>query len=106
MDTTLLLGLVLLALSVLVALMLIQRRRSEQLRERFGPEYERMVNETGDKRRAEAELAARQKRVQSLSIRPLSPDERDRFAEQWRQVQARFIDAPSQAVSEAEQLIQ
>ena len=81
------------------------RQRSEKLRERFGPEYERTVAEKGDTRRAENELTARQKRVSQLDIRPLAADERRRFNDEWRAVQARFVDDPSTAVRDADALV-
>jgi hypothetical protein len=82
-----------------------QRRRSEELRERFGPEYERTVDEVGDRRAAESELASREKRVKELSLRDLSPAERARFGEAWRDIQARFVDDPRAATGDADQLV-
>ena len=75
------------AVLALIALIMLQRQRSQKLREHFGPEYEHVVNEYGDKRRAEAELAAREKRVKQLDIHPLTPEERDRFASDWQAAQ-------------------
>jgi FtsZ-interacting cell division protein ZipA len=82
-----------------------KRQRSEQLRERFGPEYERTVAEKGDTRRAENELTARQKRVSQLNIRPLAADESQRFNDEWRAVQMSFVDDPSVAVRDADALV-
>lgn len=82
-----------------------QKRRTEQLREGFGPEYERTVQETGDRRRAESELAARQKRVDRLHIRPLSGEERSRFAAAWQSTQARFVDDPGGSIGDADRLV-
>lgn len=82
-----------------------QQRRSYRLREGFGPEYDHVVQEYGDTARAERELAARQRRVEKLDIRLLSPQERDRFGGAWANVQHRFVDDPSGAVSEAHQLV-
>jgi hypothetical protein len=99
--------LVLVALVVVGAAVwwLAQRRRSEQLRGKFGPEYDRALKESGDQRRAEAELAQRAERVRKLDIRPLQPADRTRFAESWRADQARFVDDPSGAVVEADRLV-
>jgi len=83
----------------------LQRRRSEKLRERFGPEYERSLKESGDKRRTEAQLEKRAERVEKFHIRQLSYEERARFTEQWDRVQAHFVDAPAGAVAEADQLL-
>jgi hypothetical protein len=83
----------------------LQRRRSEKLRERFGPEYERSVKESGDRRRAEAQLEKRAERVEKFHLRPLTPEDKARFTEQWDRVQAHFVDAPAGAVAEADQLL-
>ena len=80
-------------------------RRSFQLREGFGPEYDHAIQEYGDTARAERELAARQRRVRKLDIRLLSPQERDRFGAAWANVQHRFVDDPQAAVAEAHQLV-
>jgi hypothetical protein len=85
--------------------MYMQKRRTEQLRSRFGPEYERVVETDGDRRRAEAVLEERQKRVEKLDIRPLSIEDRRRFADAWTREQARFVDDPKGAVGEADRLI-
>lgn len=82
-----------------------QRRRSEKLRSRFGPEYERSVAESGDRRRAEAQLEKRAERVEKYHLRPLTAEDRSRFTEQWDRVQAHFVDAPAGAVAEADQLL-
>jgi nitrogen fixation-related uncharacterized protein len=93
---------------ILVALGLVAllwRRRSLKLQEQFGPEYKHAVRQYGDARKAEAELAAREKRVRKLEIRPPTQEDQSRFAEVWRRTQARFVDEPSKAVDEADGLI-
>jgi hypothetical protein len=92
---------------VIVALvwMVLSRRRSDQLRERFGAEYERAVKTEGNARRAERELEARAKRVEALHIRPLTAEDAARFDTSWRTVQARFVDDPKGAVTEADRLV-
>ncbi len=89
----------------LIAYTLSQRRRSEELKSKFGPEYEHAVQTYGNQQRAEQELEAREKRVQVLDIHPLTPDERARFAESWRQVQSKFVDDPSAAIAQAQDLL-
>jgi nitrogen fixation-related uncharacterized protein len=93
---------ILITLGLIVLLWL---RRSRRLREQFGPEYKHAVRHYGDARKAETELAAREKRVRQLEIRPLTNEEQSRFAEGWRRTQARFVDEPSKAVDEADGLI-
>lgn len=83
-----------------------QKRRKETLRlqQRFGPEYVRAVNELG-RSRAEAELAAREKRVERLDIVPLSAADAAKFNQAWTALQARFIDNPKGSVVEADHLV-
>jgi hypothetical protein len=106
MDTNLLVigGLILLLL-VIAALMLTRRRRTEQLAQRFGPEYERTVERMGSRGKAEADLAAREKRVHKLEIVPLAPQEAQRFRTEWQSLQARFVDSPRSAMAEADLLV-
>src|ERR1700732_4632172 len=90
-----------------VAWLYVRKRRSAtaDLRQRFGPEYERAVREHGSERKAEAKLADREKRVEMLKIRDLDPMERERFSKQWKSVQSRFVDSPKGAVAEADDLV-
>jgi hypothetical protein len=105
MNTTAILLLVLILVVIAVGAVLFwQRRRSLALRQKFGPEYQRAVNKFGE-RKAEAELAAREKRVRSFKIRSLTPEEQTRFAGLWTKTQARFVDEPSQAAAEADILV-
>ena len=90
-----------------VAWLYVRKRRSAtaDLRQRFGPEYERAVREHGSERKAEAKLADREKRVEMLKIRDLDPMEHERFLKQWASVQSRFVDSPKGAVAEADDLV-
>jgi hypothetical protein len=81
------------------------RRRHAELRHRFGPEYDREVEQRGSVARAERELLAREKRIRKQHLHPLPEAERARFAEDWVHVQARFVDDPSGAVQSADELI-
>ena len=83
-----------------------RRRRSEELRKQFGPEYEHAVEQYGDDGLAEKELAARALRVEQLRIRPLAPDQSAQYAEAWRSTQTRFVDDPSGAISQADALVE
>jgi len=101
------------ASAVLVVVVLIavgafvERRRSRTLalRNRFGSEYDRAVLKHGSPRQAEAKLADRETRVEALKIRDLGVTERERFVDEWRTVQSRFVDHPKAAVTEADDLI-
>jgi hypothetical protein len=106
METTTLILLALLVVAVVIAaILLIGRYRSRRLQETFGPEYERTVRETDDRRRAEAELEARKRRVEDFDIREIPADEAARYASAWKAVQARFVDDPPGAVGEADRLV-
>jgi hypothetical protein len=84
----------------------LRTRRSRSLQDQFGREYDRTVDKAGDRREAERELAERQKRHDELALRPLSQDARDRYLQQWQVTQGRFVDDPTGAVSEADDLVQ
>ena len=106
MNTTAIIILAIVVVLIAVAAFFyFRRRRSEDLRKQFGPEYKRAVKQYGDQHKAEAELAEREKRVRKLDIRGLTRDEKNRFAENWKKTQTRFVDAPSPAVSEADGLV-
>jgi hypothetical protein len=81
-----------------------EQRRREHLREQFGPEYDHAVDTYGERDQAERALEARQERVAKLHIQPLSAEQSARYAEQWRQVQARFVDDPENAIHDADRL--
>jgi hypothetical protein len=79
--------------------------RRRRLRQRFGPEYERLASERESRRAAEAELTERERRVADLNIRPLSPDARARYRADWVAIQERFVEAPAQALTDASRLV-
>lgn len=81
------------------------RRRTEQLRARFGPEYELALREHGSRAKAETALLDRVNRVNRMSVHPLSDADRERYLAEWEAIQARFIDHPRGAVTEADELI-
>lgn len=107
MDTMTWIALIVLALIVgaVVAWSIARNRKSHYLRERFGPEYENAVRRSRSRLRAEKELEDREARVRRLDIQPLVPADRDRFANSWHDVQARFVDDPLIAVAEADRLV-
>jgi hypothetical protein len=79
--------------------------RQQQLRKRFGPEYDRLVAEYRSRRKATAELARRQRRVRDLDLKELSPEARTRYLDEWAAVQEQFVDAPQRTVGQAQQLV-
>ena len=90
-----------------LAWMYMRKRRATtaNLRQRFGTEYERVVQVHGSERKAEAKLADREKRVEQFHLRDLDPIEHERFSKQWAAVQSRFVDSPKGAVTEADDLV-
>jgi hypothetical protein len=102
---------VLIAISVAIVVLAIvaaktaTRRRTNRLRDRFGPEYERTVESSDSRRKAEAELASREERRNELDIRPLTSAARSRYLQAWEATQSQFVDDPSGAVVGADSLI-
>jgi hypothetical protein len=94
-----------LVVAALVAWNLTSRRRTSHLQDRFGPEYDRAMKEQGDRRRAEGELRDRERRRDAITLIVLSPASRDRYRSRWNDVQARFVDEPAEAVSQADGLV-
>jgi hypothetical protein len=84
----------------------LRTRRSRSLQDRFGREYDRTVDKAGGRREAEQELRKREQRHDELELRPLSADARERYLRQWQVTQGRFVDDPTGAVSEADNLVQ
>lgn len=110
MDTSntallVLVAVVFLIIGVLLTMAFTRFQRTRDLRERFGPEYERAIKEAGDKRQAESELEARLEHVKSLDIHPLSAEDVERFTVEWKATQADFVDEPHAAIQKADQLI-
>lgn len=106
MSTTGWIVLVVLVVLVVIAVLLIRsRQRSAALRQRFGPEYDRTVETAGGRRPAERDLAEREKLHDQVTLRPLPPGARERYAAEWTRVQQNFVDAPNAAVTEADRLV-
>lgn len=105
MDANVLVALLVIALLAVAGWLLLRKRQSERLEQRFGPEYNRAMDELGSRSKAEAELRARQERVEQLHIVPLSPADAAHFSQAWRSLQARFVDNPHVALAEADQLV-
>jgi hypothetical protein len=88
-----------------IAMAAMRVQRTKRLKDRFGPEYERAINEIGDKRQAEDELDARLAHVNTLDIRPLTAEEVNRYALEWQKTQTEFVDEPLSALQKADRLI-
>jgi hypothetical protein len=104
-GTAVVLIILVLLVAVVLGVVLARRRRSSQLQQHFGPEYERSVAATGDRRAAEAELAERRQRREQFDIRELRPEERDRFRDSWNEIQRGFVDDPKQSLRSADLLV-
>jgi hypothetical protein len=96
---------VVVVLIAVIAFLLWRYSASRRLKSRFGPEYQRTVEESGSRRAAEERLRRREERVRSYSIHPLTPDQRARYAASWRAVQAEFVDDPRGALTAADRLL-
>jgi len=108
MNTTTLViigGVILLGIAAVALAVFLSKRRTEKLRTRFGPEYTRAIEEGGGRRKGEAGLQEREKRVEGFALRPLAASDRERYVAAWRKVQAEFVDEPKNSVSRADQLL-
>ncbi len=105
-DPQALIAIAIVVLLLIVAAWAVTRlQTSRRLRKRFGPEYDRLLAEHRDRARVEAELKAREKRVQKLTIRPLTPADAARFSQEWGTLQGRFVDNPKGVVMQADRLV-
>jgi hypothetical protein len=105
-ELALVVALAVILVTAIAAWLFFRKRRTKKLRTQFGgAEYARAVEEGGSRRQAEAGLKERTERVESLKIRALAPGDRARFVGSWGRVQARFVDGPGGAVTEADQLL-
>jgi len=83
----------------------LMKRRTTTLRDQFGSEYDRTLQQTESRREAEADLTARREHREQLDIRPLSPAAQERYSSQWQQVQSRFVDQPAESLGQADELV-
>jgi hypothetical protein len=106
MSTGAIIGIIIAVIVVVAAIVVASAElRRARMRRQFGPEYDRLAQELGSKKKADAELTARQRRVEALNIHELSPDQQASYSGDWTAVQERFVDAPAEAVSAAGTLI-
>lgn len=106
-NTAIIVGVVVILalLAVAIVFLFLRKRGADGLRLRFGPEYERAVEEAGGRHKAESRLHQREKRVRRLAIKPLTPAEREHYLPAWRDIQTQFVDDPKVAVVGADQLL-
>jgi hypothetical protein len=98
--------LIVIVLLLLAAIVLgVRAARRRKLQQQFGPEYDRVVADTGSRTEAERELLERTKRHAQLELKPLSPESRSKYAAAWEEVQIRFVDNPKEAVGTADELV-
>jgi hypothetical protein len=93
-------------LAIIAVLGITMASRRKRLRERFGPEYDRLVTQSDSRRLAEAELTERERRVRKLDLQELSDSARQRYLSQWAAVQEQFVDDPAAAVVDGQQLVE
>ena len=105
MDIIIAVVLVLAVVGAILGPILARRRRTERFQDEFGSEYGRALETTGSEKDAQTELDGRREHVETLSLRPLSTGERERYQADWTAVQAKFVDQPGQATIEADHLI-
>ncbi len=106
MSTGAIIGIIVAVIVVVAAVVIASGElKRARMRRQFGPEHERLAQELGSKKKADAELAARQRRVQALNIHELSADQQASYSGDWTAVQERFVDTPTEAVSAASTLI-
>ena len=107
MNQNLLIAVVIVSFVVVAALafLVVRMRRSQRLRSRFGPEYDRVVSEAGGVRRGEGVLEFREKRREQLAIHPLPASDKAMYKAKWDEVQSRFVDDPRQSVGVADRLV-
>jgi hypothetical protein len=90
---------------VLVVMTMAGKRRRAHLQDRFGPEYGRTVDGAGNRRAAERDLREREAKHDELELHPLSEASRQRYTQQWTEMQSGFVDRPQVAVADADRLI-
>ena len=110
MSNTTLIIVIVVAIAIVAAIAVVgyrmaQQKRTARLREQYGPEYDRALDQTDSQREAEAELRDRSKRHEKLELRSLDSSEREDFERRWSDVQGQFVDDPSSAVRNADQLV-
>ena len=105
MDPTIAIIAVLLIVALVLLWFTIRRKKTDELRDKYGDEYDRTVEDRGDRAKAEADLADRERRVKELDIRPLTSTERTQFTDEWHEVKSIFVDSPAEAILHADRML-
>ncbi len=107
MSTGAIIGIVIAVVVVLLlgAMVLRLTLQQRELRARFGPEYDRVLEDQADRRAALRELSERERRHAELDLQPISATSRDRYQQNWALIQSKFVDRPTSAVDEADRLV-
>jgi ribosomal protein L13E len=106
MSPTVVIILIILALVIIAAIVYgVQITRRKQLQNTFGPEYDRVVADTGSRSDGEKQLRERERRHAELELKPLSAESRATYTVAWEEAQIDFVDHPEQAVSTADDLV-
>jgi hypothetical protein len=107
MDTWIwiVIGVAVVVVLALVVMAMATKGRRHHLQDRFGPEYRRTVEESSNRRTAERDLREREAKHDELELRPLNEASRQRYTQQWREMQSGFVDRPQVAVADADRLI-
>jgi hypothetical protein len=105
MSPTITIVLIIVILVVIAAIVYgVQAGRRKKLQSTFGPEYDRVVADTGNRNEAEKELREREKRHAELELKDLTPESRERYRTAWEEVQIQFVDSPTEALGTADEL--
>lgn len=106
---TTIIAIVVIVIIVLIALGVwwsARQRKVSQAQQQFGSEFDRAVEEHGgNKQAAASDLEDRKERVEQVTIHPLTADERQQYADEWKSIQTQFVDDPGDAVTRADDLI-
>ena len=106
MSPTVVIILIIVVLVIIAAIVYgVQVSRRKKLQSTFGPEYDRVVADTGSRSDGEKELREREKRHAELELKPLSAESKAKYSTAWEEVQVDFVDDPAQAVSTADELV-
>jgi len=106
MSPTLTIVLIIVVLVIIAAIVYgVQAGRRKKLQSTFGPEYDRVVADTGNRTEAEKELREREKRHAELELKELSPQAQAKYSADWEEVQIQFVDNPAEAVGTADDLV-